>query len=99
MWLSGYVYYTKLLQKRVSCAAPTDRTAAAGMPPVSWDDVVSPLQLAALYDFEVYDRADMHGDNYVTSKAYSGQRTRDNDWITFNQYTEWYAYKCSCFCG
>lgn len=67
-------------------AVSRDWEAASGMPPTSWNKLLRPLALGALYQMEVYGRAKLYGDSYVTSASYQKQQTRDNQWICFQHH-------------
>lgn len=57
-------------------------------PPQDWNPGITALQLALLYDYEVYGRCSMYGESYVTSGAWKATKTRDNQWVTFQHYKQ-----------
>lgn len=56
------------------------------MPPGHWDAAIQPMQLATLFRYEMYGRACLYSDAYVTSAAYKAPRTRDNQWLAFQHH-------------
>lgn len=71
-------------------AATTD-FGGAGQAPRQWTPDTKALALAALFTYEVYPRASLYSDSYVTSSVYKAARTRDNQWIVFQHHTRWCA--------
>jgi hypothetical protein len=58
-----------------------------------------PLALSGLFKYEIYPRASLHGENYVTSTSYRGSRTRDNQWIVFQHHVKWCAVAVHAIAG
>lgn len=52
---------------------------------------LTPFRLADLFQYDIFPRAYMYGDSYVTSKAYGKATTRDNRWILFQHHVHRYA--------
>lgn len=73
-------------------AASTDFEDAVGAPPQKWlsTDPLLPLKLTRLLNFEVFPRACLYCDSYVTSTSYKAQKTRDNKWISFQHHLHAY---------
>jgi hypothetical protein len=77
-------------------AATTDFGSAAGQRPLQWTPDTRALDLAGLFTYEVYPRASLYSDSYVTSSIYKAARTRDNQWIVFQHHTHWCAALLQC---
>jgi hypothetical protein len=61
------------------------------MPPQAWDRSIHPVSLGLLFKYELYARASLYGDSYVTSARFKGNKTRDNQWIVFQHHLHWCA--------
>jgi hypothetical protein len=70
--------------------------SAAGMPPRAWKSSLLPVAMGLLFKYEIYNRAILYGDSYVTSVKYKGSKTRDNQWVVFQHHLHWCAVDLNC---
>lgn len=78
------------------CAAVGNWEAASSARPARWSAELQPTQLAGLFNYEMYGRATVDNECYVTSVRYKATQTRDNRWIAFQHILGAYALLLLC---